>query len=328
MNQGWIKLDRSFKDSFFFKNPNMVQLWIYILLSVNYKDSFVMQGLEKIEVKAGSFLTSRPALSRALCIPQTNIERMLDALETGQQIGQQKKRNYRIISIINWCDHEESGQLNGQQVDNKWTTSGQQVDTNKNIKKERKEELKEKDILFTNVHNISQKKNQVLSEDAGEAEELKKPVRKMKPANPTIEEVAKFMKEQGYNSEGAQLVFDYYSEKNWIVKGKKVQNWKNQIMNNWVKFGKKSLERFRIDLNAKREGMAVFGQMNNIYLLESQYDALNDMFEGDRDSMFILFDKVSRYIANNPNLENRIDRDDFKTCMSFAIEQKKRENRK
>jgi len=328
MNQGWIKLDRSFKDSFFFKNPNMVQLWIYILLSVNYKDSFVMHGLEKIEVKAGSFLTSRPALSRVLCMPQTNIERLLDALESGQQIGQQKERNYRIISITNWCDYEGSGQLNGQQADNKRTTSGQQADTNKNIKKERKEELKEKDILFTNVHNISQKKDQKTSEDAGESEEPKKPTRKMKPANPTIEEVAEFMKEQGYNSEGAQLVFDYYSGKNWIVKGEKVQNWKNQIMNNWVKSGKKSLERFRIDLNAKRDGMAVFGQFSNVWLSESQYDALNDMFEGDRDSMFVLFDKVSRYLANNPNLESRIDRDDFKTCMSFAIEQKKREIRK
>lgn len=88
-------------------------------------------------VKPGQLVTGREKLSKQTGIPGTTIERMLDYLETGQQIGQQKTTKFRIITIINWQKYQiddKGGQQTGQQVDNKRTTDGQQTDTFNNIK--------------------------------------------------------------------------------------------------------------------------------------------------------------------------------------------------
>lgn len=129
-HQGWVKVHRKILDNPLFKNPKLFTLWMYLLIRANHSQAKTMIGNEVIVLKRGQFLTGRKSLSEALDIPESTLERLLKVLESEHQIEQQKKTKYRLISITNY----ELYQGDGQQVDNKRTTSGQQVDTDKNDK--------------------------------------------------------------------------------------------------------------------------------------------------------------------------------------------------
>ena len=80
-------------------------------------------------VREGQIITGRKELSRATGIPETTIERILKMLENEHQIGQQKTNKYRVITILNWKEHQDRTQER--------TTNGQQTDTYKNDKKDK-----------------------------------------------------------------------------------------------------------------------------------------------------------------------------------------------
>lgn len=82
-----------------------------------------------IMVKEGQLITGRNELVKATGIPGTTIERILQMFENEHQIGQQKNNKYRLITIVNWDEHQNRTPER--------TTSGQQADTNKNDKKEK-----------------------------------------------------------------------------------------------------------------------------------------------------------------------------------------------
>jgi len=84
-------------------------------------------------VKEGQMITGRKELSEATGISEASIERILTTLENGQQIEQQKTTKYRLITIVNWKDYQDSD----SKVDNRRTTNGQQTDTNKNVNNEK-----------------------------------------------------------------------------------------------------------------------------------------------------------------------------------------------
>ena len=83
-----------------------------------------------IMVKEGQLITGRKQLSADTGIPETTIERILKMLENEHQIGQQKTNKYRVITILNWKEHQNRTPER--------TTNGQQADTYKNDKKEKK----------------------------------------------------------------------------------------------------------------------------------------------------------------------------------------------
>ena len=134
--QGWIKLHRKIQDKGYYKKSHYVHLWIHLLLRANHKENEFMWNDKIIIVKEGQLITGRKQLSKETGISESSIERILKMLENEQQIEQQKTTKYRLVTILNWHDYQQGEQQNGQQADNKRTTSGQQTDTNKNDKNE------------------------------------------------------------------------------------------------------------------------------------------------------------------------------------------------
>ena len=126
MNEGWIKLHRKIKHGGLFRNPRLLTLWIWLLLSANRKPHDFMWDQGIIHIKEGQLLTGRDKLSEALNIPATTLERLLTDLEIMGNIGQQKTTKFRVITILNWSRYQET--------DNRRTTDGQQTDTYKNVR--------------------------------------------------------------------------------------------------------------------------------------------------------------------------------------------------
>ena len=70
-------------------------------------------------------------------------------LKNEHQIEQQTTSQNRLITIVSWNEYQKSEQPFEQQVNNKRTTSEQQMNTNKNIKNKR---IKENNI--TSLENF------------------------------------------------------------------------------------------------------------------------------------------------------------------------------
>lgn len=134
---GWIKLHRQVKDKPYYKDSEFIHLWIHLLLCANHSDAEVLSGYDIVKLKKGQFITGRKKLSLETGISESKIERILKVFEIEQQIEQQTNSRNRVISIVSWDKYQESE----QQMNSKWTASGQQVNTNNNDKK--KEEGKE-----------------------------------------------------------------------------------------------------------------------------------------------------------------------------------------
>lgn len=136
--QGWIKLYRKIKDSWFYKDSNYIHLWVHLLTSANHKEKEFMFNGKRQKCTPGQFITGRKVLATATGISESKIYRILKAFEAEQLIEQQSNRRNSIITILNWDKYQQSEQLNEQLVNNRRTTSEQLVNTNKNEKNEKK----------------------------------------------------------------------------------------------------------------------------------------------------------------------------------------------
>lgn len=133
--EGWIKLHRKLLDNpVTMKDTDHLAVWIYLLLNASHNEHPALFRGEKIMLKPGQLITGRKSIALALHIDESKVERILKSLKSEQQIEQQTSSKNRLISITNWEFYQQSEQQNEQQVNNKRTTSEQQVNTNKNIK--------------------------------------------------------------------------------------------------------------------------------------------------------------------------------------------------
>lgn len=130
---GWIKIHRKIKDKGYYKKSEYIHLWIHLLLEANRDAKEFMWNGSVMKLKSGQFITGRKSLSSETGINESKVERILKVFENEQQIEQQKTTKFRLITIKNWSDYQKIEQQIDQQVNNKRTTSEQQLNTNKNI---------------------------------------------------------------------------------------------------------------------------------------------------------------------------------------------------
>lgn len=173
--EGWIKLHRKLLDNpVTMKNTDHLAVWIYLLLNASHNEHPALFRGEKIILKPGQLITGRKSIALALHIDESKVERILKSLKSEQQIEQQTSSKNRLISITNWEFYQQSEQQSEQQVNNKRTTSEQQVNTNKNIKNDKNER---KDICqnildlfnkiccsFGGVKNITKSRAETISD--------------------------------------------------------------------------------------------------------------------------------------------------------------------
>lgn len=127
---GWVKLHRAVSEHPISSDPHALSVWIHLLLLANHKTSKRMLNGSMVTVNPGQIITSRKSLAAKTGVQESKIERILKALESEQQIVQQGKSKYRVISITNWLEY----QSDEQQTNSKRTTDEQQMNTHKECK--------------------------------------------------------------------------------------------------------------------------------------------------------------------------------------------------
>lgn len=123
----------------------MVHLFIYLLLSANWKDG---KWLGKT-VKRGQLITGRKKLSCVTGISEQSIRTCLRRLKKSGEIELKTTRNYMVVTVCNYDKYQNKEQKNNQPTNQRSTndqpTINQQSTTIEEGKKERREEEK-KDI--------------------------------------------------------------------------------------------------------------------------------------------------------------------------------------
>lgn len=136
-NPGFFLINRKIWDNPIAQKPNYLSVWMYLISCANYTEKKAIINNRAVVIKRGQLLTSRITISDATGVSQTTVERILNYLESEQQIGQQKHNKFRLITVTNYEKYQKSD----TKMDNKRTTDGQQTDTPNKDNKDNKTTL-------------------------------------------------------------------------------------------------------------------------------------------------------------------------------------------
>jgi len=148
-NLGYVRMYRSLMKKGYYQNSEHVHLWLHLIFKATYapKEFLFNETLERLQ--PGQFITSRRKLSVETGIHESKVERILNVFKIEHQIEQQSRNKFRIISILNWDEYQNSEQVNELQMNSQRTASEQQANTNNNIKNiKNTNKQNTKDLLF------------------------------------------------------------------------------------------------------------------------------------------------------------------------------------
>ena len=99
MGLGFIKLDRSILDWQWWSNPTARALWVYLLMSANWKDGYLRDGNV---VKRGQVCKSLRTLEEECGMSHTTISKWLKKFEETGEISIDRVQSYNVITINNY----------------------------------------------------------------------------------------------------------------------------------------------------------------------------------------------------------------------------------
>lgn len=106
----YIKLYESILDWQHFKQPGYLQVWISILMRVNYKDGYDRQGRK---VKKGQVILSQREFCEDCGMSRNTLIKVLDGLKKSGEIKIETDRNYTLVTIVNWSKYQNDGAIGG-----------------------------------------------------------------------------------------------------------------------------------------------------------------------------------------------------------------------
>lgn len=137
MNDGYIKIHRKIiSDWEWYSNINDTRLWFHCLLKANWKDGY----FEGQIIPRGSFVCSYGNLAKEVGLSVHQVRTSLNHLILTNNVAIKTTNKFSIISILNYEKYQCDDTQNDKQVANKWQTSGKQVATIEESKKEKKKE--------------------------------------------------------------------------------------------------------------------------------------------------------------------------------------------
>lgn len=131
--KGWICLHRKFLDWEWYDDPNVVRLFIHLLLTANHQD----KKWHGILIKRGQLLTSQLKLANSLKVSRMQIRNQLEKLKTTNNITILATASYSVITVVGYDDYQKNNQPFNQRITNNITneqpTSNHKQQLNNNI---------------------------------------------------------------------------------------------------------------------------------------------------------------------------------------------------
>jgi hypothetical protein len=141
---GWIKLHRQFLQWEWFSDPNVLSVFVYLLLQANHKDG----KWRGHEVLCGQHITSNEIISLHTGLSVQMVRTALRKLKSTGEITTQATNKFTLVTIVKWafyqggaddCNTQDNNQsANSQHSDNTQPTNKQHSINNKQELKEKK----------------------------------------------------------------------------------------------------------------------------------------------------------------------------------------------
>lgn len=139
MNNGFVVLHRKFLKWEWSQDPNMVSLFIYLLLSANHEDG----RWKGVEVKRGQHITGLHKLSLNTGISHRSLRTCLERLETTGELTSKTTNRFRILTIVKYSEYQDKKDKTTSKTTSKLTsyrqTNDKQTTTNNNDNNENNE---------------------------------------------------------------------------------------------------------------------------------------------------------------------------------------------
>ena len=127
-NQGFVVLYRKFLSWEWIDNPNMVGLFINLLLLANFQD----KEWHGIIIKRGQFLTSIAHLSKKVGLSVRQTRTALDRLKTTNEITSETTTSYTVITVLNYNKYQDYDKPNDKRMTNERQTDDKRMTTTNN----------------------------------------------------------------------------------------------------------------------------------------------------------------------------------------------------
>jgi hypothetical protein len=101
-NNGWIKIHRKLLEWEWADDPNMVALWIHLLLNANLTD----KKYRGKTIPRGSFKTSLNELAEETGLSKRKLRTCLERLKSTHEVTQQTTHDFSIITICKFDDYQ------------------------------------------------------------------------------------------------------------------------------------------------------------------------------------------------------------------------------
>lgn len=127
--EGWIKLYRSLLDWRWYSNPNILRVYLHLLLKAN----FVEKDFENSRILPGQVAVSPRKIGEDLNLTKDQVKYALKKLIQTDEITKEGKSKYTIVTIVNYRKYQESKNT----IPNKYSTRTSQLPTTKECNNER-----------------------------------------------------------------------------------------------------------------------------------------------------------------------------------------------
>lgn len=139
---GFVKLHRQFLEWEWYKHPNTQIVFIYLLLTANFKEA----GFMGQRVKPGQRVTSVASIAGATGLTTRKVRTALEHLQSTGEISIKTTSHFSLITIEKWRDYQGCDEPERQTTDKQTTNDRQATDkqptTNEEGKKEKRQEGK------------------------------------------------------------------------------------------------------------------------------------------------------------------------------------------
>ncbi len=157
MENGWIKLHRkTLKNPIVCKDAAHLAIWTYLLLMATHEEHATLFEGKKITLQPGQLVTGRKKIALEMDLSEAKVQRVLKDFEIEQQIEQQTKSHGRLITITNWNQYQLCEQQTERRVNNKRTTTEQQVNTKQEIKEVKNVKNKTPIVPFSDNEKVNE----------------------------------------------------------------------------------------------------------------------------------------------------------------------------
>lgn len=178
----WIKIFRELLQWEWFQKPEMVQLFIYLILKASCTDK-QWQG---ITVKRGQLITSNATMRQDLRLSEQQIRTCIKRLISTGEITYKSTNRYVIITICNYDKYQETGNLineqNNEQTNNQ-STDEQRMSNDQSTTSKEYKNIRSKEYNIIDIKQESGSNDQLpASSDEATASKTDKPKTEKLPA--------------------------------------------------------------------------------------------------------------------------------------------------